>query len=73
MRIKNMNKLAVAVAKREGGKKSLDIAQIKEVLAHLSDIVYQASPEERPLIEVMLYKNGKRRGNRVGKVIRLKP
>ncbi len=28
----NLNKLAVDIAKREGGKKSISIAQIKEVL-----------------------------------------
>lgn len=36
--IHNMNKYAAEVAKREGGKKSLSIGQIKEVLAHSADI-----------------------------------
>jgi len=53
----NMNELAVEVSKREGGKVNLPIAQIKEVLAHLSDIVYENGDE----IEDLLFENGARR------------
>jgi hypothetical protein len=35
----NLNDLAVEVAKREGGKESLTIAQIKEVLRIVGDIM----------------------------------
>ena len=39
--LKNMNELAVELTKREGGKVNLSIAQIKEVIGHLSDIIYE--------------------------------
>jgi hypothetical protein len=38
----NLNDLAVEVAKREGGKEALSIAQIKEVLRILGDILREA-------------------------------
>lgn len=39
----NLNKLAKEITLREGGKKSLTIAQVKEVLRHLGDIFYEDS------------------------------
>jgi hypothetical protein len=35
----NINKLAVAICKLEGGKKSLSIGQVKEVMRCLADIM----------------------------------
>lgn len=34
----NLNKLAVEICKREGGKINLPVAQVKEVLRHALDI-----------------------------------
>lgn len=35
----NLNELAKEVSKREGGKQNLSIAQIKEVIRHIKDII----------------------------------
>lgn len=35
----NMNDVAVAVTKAEGGSKNLDIAQVKEVIKVLGDLI----------------------------------
>ncbi len=37
----NLNEVAVEVAKREGKKEQVNIAQIKEVIKHLASIVYE--------------------------------
>lgn len=39
--MKTITDLAKELAKREGLKKSVDIAQIRELLGHLSDIYYE--------------------------------
>lgn len=51
----NLNELAKIVTKKEGGKKEISIAQVKEVIKHVSVVMYE-NPE---LIERML-SNGKR-------------
>ncbi len=65
MLIKNMNDLAREVTLREGGKVNLSIAQVKEVLGHLSDVMYQdirGTTEGSVLsISAMLRHNGERR------------
>lgn len=58
MKIKNMNDLARVVVRREGKKKSLSIAQVKEVLGIVSDLL--ARDYEVTLIQV-LYRDGLRR------------
>lgn len=37
----NLNKLAKEITLREGGKKSLTVAQVKEVLRHLGDMIHE--------------------------------
>jgi len=64
MFIENMNKLAEEVTRREGGKVNLSIAQIKEVLGHLSDVVYSEDPSEASHTYKLLYENGKRRAKK---------
>ncbi len=59
MKTKNMTELSLKLAKLEGGKKSLSIAQIKEVLAHLSDLV-----AKEPELAKLLFRNGTRRARR---------
>ena len=54
---KNMNELARAISVYEGGKQELSIAQIKEVLALLSDYL----AEDPLMIMGMLIKNAKTR------------
>lgn len=46
----NMNKVAAEIAKREGKKKSLSIAQIKEVLGIVSDMCFENTAFVRELI-----------------------
>ena len=58
MKIKNMNALDRVVVRREGKKKSLSIAQVKEVLGIVSDLL--ARDYEVTLIQV-LYRDGLRR------------
>lgn len=40
-RIKTLRALAVELCRREGLKKQVDIAQMLEILGHLSDIFYE--------------------------------
>lgn len=66
--ILNMNDLAVEVTKREGGVVNLPIAQVKEVLAKLTDIMYEDKHmkyKDLDLVSIgtMLYQNGSRRAN----------
>lgn len=55
--MKNITELRKELMKREGGKKEISVAQMSEVLSHLSDISY----EEVADISYLLWKNGKRR------------
>lgn len=71
----NMNKLAKEICKREGLKKQVDIAQVKEILGHVSDLMYEtASPFLRDLplpkkrsVLGSLFANGARRAKRKDK------
>ena len=58
--IHNMNELSEEVTRREGGVINLSIAQVKEVLAHLSDISYEIGATQNR-VGPMLYANGERR------------
>lgn len=40
----NLNKIAVEISKREGGKVNLPIAQVKEVLRHALEILDEMNP-----------------------------
>lgn len=57
----NMRKLAKEIAKKEGKKKSVSIAQIAEILGILSDLL--AGKDGMEILEV-LYSNGKRRAKK---------
>ncbi len=54
--MKNMNKLAERVAFLEGHKKSLNIAQIKEVLRIVSQLCVR-----QPQVIALLIKNGSKK------------
>lgn len=61
----NLNELAKEVAKLEGGKKNLSIAQIKEVIKCLSILIYEDCVplfhgNKKSEIVNRLYANGKR-------------
>jgi len=56
-----MRKLAKEIAKKEGKKKSVSIAQIAEILGILSDLL--AGKDGMEILEV-LYSNGKRRAKK---------
>jgi len=59
--VKNMSELSEEVARREGGKINLSIAQIKEVLAIVSDIYYEQLKTGDPHIGTIILMNGDRR------------
>ena len=56
MRIKNVNDIARLIAAREGKKKSVNIAQIKEILGIMCDIVF-----EQPTAILRMVECGERR------------
>lgn len=56
MTVKNYTTLVKAVSMLEGGKVNLPVAQIKEVLACLSDLIEAGYP-----VSDILTKNGKKR------------
>jgi len=56
----DLNQLAIEISKREGKKINLSIAQIKEVLGHLCDIV----DEDYVKVVQNIRKAGKRRNRR---------
>jgi hypothetical protein len=65
--INNVSGLAKELAKREGKKKQVDIAQLTEMLGHLSDIIFEQirfSDRSGELISQILYKNGSRRSKK---------
>lgn len=51
-----MRDLAKEIAKRESGKEEVSIAQISEILRHLTDILF----EDKTVIKTLV-QNGKRR------------
>lgn len=55
--IENITELAQELCRREAGKTEVNIAQMKDVLAHLSDITFQ----EGAMIYHIFFDNGKRR------------
>jgi len=42
----DLNELAKEIAKREKGKEQVNIAQIKEIISVLGDILYEVEDEE---------------------------
>jgi hypothetical protein len=62
--INSVKDIAQELAKREGLKKQVNVAQLTEVVAHLSDLIYQQirmGAGRGELISQVLYKNGSRR------------
>lgn len=55
----NLNKLAALITKQEGKKKSLPIAQVKEVLGLVAEVIYKDSEALFALLKL-----GERRGTR---------
>lgn len=59
----NLNQLASEICRREGKKKQVNIAQVKEVLAVLGEILSEAPSIDRALVVVTrIIEHGKRRG-----------
>jgi hypothetical protein len=65
--MRTIKALAKELAKREGKKKQVDIAQLTEVLGHLSDMVY----EDCKAMDI-LFNNGEKRAKKKSKVKRTK-
>jgi hypothetical protein len=61
----NLNELAVAVSRIEGGRKNLDIAEIKEVLSCLGFVLSHEPLESVVEIQSALIKAGAERGGPV--------
>ena len=59
--VDGMVSLSQEVARREGGKINLSIAQIKEVLAIVSDLHYEMIKSGGPHLGTILLMNGERR------------
>lgn len=62
--INNVSDIAKELAKREGKKKQVNIAQLSEQLGHLSDMIFEqirSGLRSGDLISQILYKNGSRR------------
>jgi hypothetical protein len=59
-----MNKLVMKVIKLEGKKKSVDIAQIREIIAILSDIMYEEAEDFSEGTFDLLVTNGEKRAEK---------
>lgn len=64
-----IRKLALELCRREGRKRQVDIAQMREVLGHLSDMVYGTSWSA---IFVALIKNGQKRAIKARRIAKRK-
>ena len=56
-KIRTVKAIALELCKREAGKKQVDIAQMTEIVAHLSDLMVEMEFEMRTLPDI-LHKNG---------------
>lgn len=65
--MKTIKALAKELAKREGKRKQVDIAQISEILGHLSDIL-----TENPSVWTLIVANGIKRAKKKAKMKRTK-
>lgn len=59
-----INKLVKELCKREGLKKQVDIAQIREIIGHLSDMVHEFDDLYGNDVVGALLENGRKRANR---------
>jgi hypothetical protein len=57
-------KLVKELAKRETGKKQVDIAQMTEIVSHLADIVYEMDHEQEAVLIDALWFIGEKRANK---------
>jgi len=62
--MKTIRALASEISKREGKKSQARIGEIREVLAILSDMVYDLDAIERHSLECLLWENGRKRAKR---------
>lgn len=65
--INSAKEIANELASREGLKKQVNVAQLTEIVGHLSDMIYQQirnGAGRGELISQILYKNGSRRAKR---------
>ena len=65
--MKTIKQLVKELCKREGLKKQVDVAQISEIVGHLSDIVYEYSSAVDFPLYMMLHKNGEKRAKKKAK------
>ena len=56
-KIKTIKGIALELCRREAGKKQVDVAQMTEIVAHLSDMMVEMEFEMRTLSDILL-KNG---------------
>lgn len=68
--IKTIKGLTLELCRREGKKKQVDIAQMSELLGHLSDIYFQSRNMPYPNITYVLYINGLKRAKKKAKSCR---
>jgi hypothetical protein len=67
--VKTIRALVNELVRREGLKKQVEIAQVRELVGHLSDIMYEwinGLDTNLSLLRV-LYENGRRRAKKKGK------
>lgn len=60
----NLNKLALEITKREGLKKQVNIAQVKEILGVLSDVVFEMGDDQLFVFFDAFDKAGRRRAQK---------
>lgn len=61
--------LVKELCKREGLKKQMDVAQVSELVGHLSDMFFETegAGEDKPSISNALFMNGQKRAARKSK------
>ena len=66
-KIKTAKGIAMELCKREAGKKQVDIAQMTEIVGHLSDMFFEDNPPFTGLENIFetLYNNGARRDRKL--------
>ncbi len=60
-----LNKLAKEITLREGKKKQINIAQVKEIIGIISDLVYEMKTES---LVKKLWDNGEKRAKKKSKL-----
>ena len=65
--MKTIKQLVKELCKREGKRIGVSVAQMNEIVGHLSDIVYEYSSAVDFPLYMMLHKNGEKRAKKKGK------